>query len=225
MTNLEAPVSVTAECSKLDEPLAVTAEPGETAATRKAWAETEARRQTLGNAQRIKSVAEQDPALAALMRQMFGRTEARQAIAWAAARHGQWCGLCAEDLGDAVYWRSVPFAGTTVPLCSTCEPNQYGWYPRLGTCSCGRSVYSRRHQSRGHLDGYRYTYQRAYCCDDHRAEQVNAARRAARERRRRTVCTVCGDTFTPPRSDGRYCSAACRQKAYRRRARDGHAQP
>jgi hypothetical protein len=28
---------------------------------------------------------------------------------------------------------------------------------------------------------------------------------------------VCGEPFLPPRSDGRYCSSACRQKAYRRR--------
>jgi len=30
-------------------------------------------------------------------------------------------------------------------------------------------------------------------------------------------CETCGERFTPPRSDGRYCSSACRQKAYRGR--------
>jgi hypothetical protein len=30
-------------------------------------------------------------------------------------------------------------------------------------------------------------------------------------------CEVCGETFTPKRSDARYCSSACRQDAYRKR--------
>jgi hypothetical protein len=30
-------------------------------------------------------------------------------------------------------------------------------------------------------------------------------------------CAVCGTSFQPPRNDARYCSAACRQKAYRQR--------
>jgi hypothetical protein len=41
-------------------------------------------------------------------------------------------------------------------------------------------------------------------------------------RRRRRVkpqpCVLCGASFKPRRSDARYCSAACKQKAYRRRA-------
>ena len=45
--------------------------------------------------------------------------------------------------------------------------------------------------------------------------------REARDRRRRRradrACAACGQTFTPARSDGRYCSSACRQKAYRQR--------
>jgi hypothetical protein len=191
--------------------------PGTTAVTRREWADAEAQQQTLSNAQWIKSIAEQDPALAALMRQAFGRTEGRQVLAWAAARHGQWCGLCAEDLGDVVCWRSIPYAGATVPVCANCEPNEFGWYRRIGTCTCGKTVHGNRHRGTGHIDGYRYTYQRAYCCADHRDEQVNAARRAARARRRQTACSTCGTEFTPPRADGRYCSPACRQKAYRTR--------
>jgi len=46
--------------------------------------------------------------------------------------------------------------------------------------------------------------------------------RAARNQRRRITpqqheCATCSKTFTPPRSDGRYCSPACRQRAYRQR--------
>jgi RNA polymerase-binding transcription factor DksA len=32
------------------------------------------------------------------------------------------------------------------------------------------------------------------------------------------VCEVCGEALTPTRLDAKTCSAACRQKAYRRRA-------
>jgi hypothetical protein len=45
-------------------------------------------------------------------------------------------------------------------------------------------------------------------------------RREWRRQRReswRQVCVTCGGIFTPRRSDGIYCSAACSQKAYRRR--------
>ena len=33
------------------------------------------------------------------------------------------------------------------------------------------------------------------------------------------ACGICGRAFTAPRSDARYCSPACRQSAYRERAR------
>ncbi|GHA64064.1 hypothetical protein GCM10010330_16110 [Streptomyces tendae] len=38
-------------------------------------------------------------------------------------------------------------------------------------------------------------------------------------------CETCGEPITTGRADSRYCKPACRQKAYRRRARDPHAQP
>jgi hypothetical protein len=34
-----------------------------------------------------------------------------------------------------------------------------------------------------------------------------------------STCEECGETFTPQRSDGRHCSSACRQRAYRMRKR------
>ena len=37
------------------------------------------------------------------------------------------------------------------------------------------------------------------------------------EKRKNTECQQCGDTFTPDRSDAKYCSAACKQRAYRQR--------
>ena len=42
----------------------------------------------------------------------------------------------------------------------------------------------------------------------------------AREARKDRICKVCGKVFTPKRSDGVYCSNACRQKAYRQSVTD-----
>lgn len=36
-------------------------------------------------------------------------------------------------------------------------------------------------------------------------------------------CETCGKPITTGRADSRYCGSACRQKAYRQRAKDGHA--
>lgn len=39
------------------------------------------------------------------------------------------------------------------------------------------------------------------------------------------VCQECEETFWAPRSDARYCSSPCRQRAYRRRAAIRRALP
>lgn len=36
-------------------------------------------------------------------------------------------------------------------------------------------------------------------------------------------CESCGEPITTGRADSRYCGSACRQKAYRRRAKEAHA--
>jgi hypothetical protein len=46
---------------------------------------------------------------------------------------------------------------------------------------------------------------------------VTANASSRRSRNGLHCCETCGESFTPTRSDGRYCSGACRQKAYRRR--------
>lgn len=48
------------------------------------------------------------------------------------------------------------------------------------------------------------------------AENALRRERRAASRANRT-CQCCGEVFTPTRSDGRYCSGACRQRAYRTR--------
>lgn len=50
------------------------------------------------------------------------------------------------------------------------------------------------------------------------AGRNNARRRKRRAQRRGTVTCDCGTQFTPKRADARYCSAACKQRIYRKRA-------
>jgi hypothetical protein len=55
-----------------------------------------------------------------------------------------------------------------------------------------------------------------YCLACRRDAENERQRKRRRARRANRVC-ACGITFTPTRSDGRYCSNACRQAAYRHR--------
>jgi hypothetical protein len=52
-------------------------------------------------------------------------------------------------------------------------------------------------------------------CSDHCAKQ---ARNARRRKSKPTTCAGCGETFVPKRSDAKFCSAACKQRAYRQRS-------
>ena len=51
-----------------------------------------------------------------------------------------------------------------------------------------------------------------------RYEGARAKRRRLIARGINRTCEHCGETFKPARSDARYCGAACRQAAWRRRA-------
>lgn len=54
-----------------------------------------------------------------------------------------------------------------------------------------------------------------FACQHQRDNRIQRERR--RQARAGKPCVACGQPFTPPRADGRYCSGACRQRAYRRR--------
>ena len=69
------------------------------------------------------------------------------------------------------------------------------------TCWCGRVFYGGRPD-------------KVYCSQTCRGQAREARRDRARDRAPRP-CDACGDQFTPPLSDGRFCSSACRQPAYR----------
>lgn len=56
-----------------------------------------------------------------------------------------------------------------------------------------------------------------HCWPCARDAQLEANRAARLQARSDLVCETCGASFTPGRSDGRYCGDACRQRAYRQR--------
>lgn len=87
-----------------------------------------------------------------------------------------------------------------------------------GCPRCGRCLGYRRHVRRCGGKRSRYIGYCYPCKADAEDERQRELRREARANR---PCETCGTLFTPPRADGRYCSGACRQKAYRRRLADG----
>jgi hypothetical protein len=104
------------------------------------------------------------------------------------------------------------------PVCADCaNANHYLWpWPRPLPPGRSRSDYEHRCRRCG-----RFFYggvQRRYCSDDC-GERTRRARRRRHERfPYEQLCATCGAVFIRSRPDAAYCSGACRQKAYRRRA-------
>lgn len=72
---------------------------------------------------------------------------------------------------------------------------------------CGNEL--RHYHANGRYQGYCWTCART--AENARQRELRRAARADR------TCAGCGRQFTPPRSDGTYCAAKCRQRAYRQR--------
>lgn len=91
--------------------------------------------------------------------------------------------------GSDILTRHVP------RLCTTCDGKRLNHYGRP------------------------YVIQRGVDCTACTHDAENASHRERRRYARADrPCASCGATFTPPRSDGRYCRPACRQAAYRARS-------
>ena len=106
----------------------------------------------------------------------------------------------------ATYMGVVLYDHVPVLLCYSCgeRPEGAGHY----WCGwCGRSV-----------SYYGYGARPArYCTAACLRSARLARRRAGRSHARKCHCGSCGQPFTASRSDARYCSPPCRQKAYRDR--------
>lgn len=138
------------------------------------------------------------------------------------------CAKCAREFGDAepVYRRRL-----TPPLmCGKCAAEDstyvvtnfdgrlltvvlYKWsHPTACPC-CGRLVcFARAKRARPLPEKHR-----RFCCDLCAIRAANARRRLIRRECRLTRCHCCKKWFTGARDDAKFCSAACRQRAYRQR--------
>jgi hypothetical protein len=95
-----------------------------------------------------------------------------------------------------------------------CMPEARGWSRKFldpSQCDrCSRLVYRERPQRKG---------SRIFACSLECRQAIHNAtfrKRHPRWRIKRT-CQDCGETFTPTRSDTKFCSVACKQHAYRLR--------
>lgn len=137
------------------------------------------------------------------------------------------CWLCDGDLGrhNVVYRTRVRlgrglYGGTSwtiVPLCRRCRPvgpepwQAWSWDRGPEPCqTCSRPV----------LNQVTRRVRRHTFCSDTCEKEYHIQRQAAERRRKADLekrCPVCEEDFTAGRSDARYCSNACKQRAYRRR--------
>jgi hypothetical protein len=138
-----------------------------------------------------------------------------------AKANGDTCAKCGRKLApDEPVWRSrldlgrSAFGGRHIrvaPVCAGCKSIWELFNDPEPCQGCGRPVH------------YRYEFisrRLTFCCERcrQRAQQgaMRDARRAARAGR---TCDQCGKVFEPTRTDARFCSVACKQKAYRDRHR------
>jgi hypothetical protein len=120
-------------------------------------------------------------------------------------RDGGGCWRCGGELLRVIIVPDPAFRRHLTALCGQCAtPEEAAYANRTADCpGCGIPMcFSRRD-----------TYNTRWVACSTRCYQ-RAWRRSRRIETTRT-CAVCGQTFTPPRSDARYCSNACRQKHYR----------
>ncbi len=127
-----------------------------------------------------------------------------------ANRDCRWCGRCGRYLTeDEPVWRSYEQRPGIVTICCDCydeySRSQDFWTGRR--CEqCGRLVHSVRSRLR------------EFCSETCRAEFTADQRRGARsEARAGRRCEQCNEILDADRCDARYCSNACRQRAYRAR--------
>ncbi len=118
------------------------------------------------------------------------------------------------EVAELVWARDVLLRKVPKPVTDSNVSRGEGVTRNAGPSRCKRCdqpwIGSDNHQVRyGRWAGYCWR-----CVPRMESERQRDLRRQARADRE---CETCSATFTPERADGRYCSAACRQKAYRRR--------
>jgi hypothetical protein len=135
--------------------------------------------------------------------------------------HGDYaesCTACGHTFGPGepifVAGQSWPETRRGHAVCDACKPTTTRWghapeWNSFACRNCGRTVH--------YLQGREYrccTYRCAAAIWTKRAIQ-RRSRSRAEARVKEMACEACGCTFTATRTDARYCSATCRQRAHR----------
>lgn len=157
---------------------------------------------------------------AARIRQALGVTDdksERRARVHNAAETCSQCGKCGRALtAEAPVWRARlplgygPFGRwqqRMAPVCADCASKWRRFRPPRPCENCGRPV----HQE----DNFRSHRRTFWTCE--RATRATTARQERLDARGTRPCEHCGETFEPTRTDARFCSFPCKQRAYRRR--------
>jgi hypothetical protein len=145
------------------------------------------------------------------------------------------CGACGRDLADdepVFIGRRPRRYREPDHRCRDCAPKwlrdiepgvryEYPWreesgipadvYCNLPCDECSRPVIFRTTGGRYRLS------RRVFCSRQCSSAYYNQLRNERNARAREKVCESCGEAFTATRRDARTCSAACRQRAYRKR--------
>ncbi len=209
---------------------------GERGAFRKLWPEAraEAAKSLALAKEAVGDVGGMD-GLTALLGELGRRRprEEREAdsVAREAARTAARCGRCGRELGpDAIVFLGVEvYVGIAAlvlkprhertTVCEACAPpfmsrrkscDDWRRCPDASCGGCGRPVVFRS-------SGRDLRRRAVFCSERCRWTCYNHWRNERAARARRKVCEVCEEPFTASRQDARTCSAACKQKAYRRR--------
>ena len=137
-----------------------------------------------------------------------------------AAKTGLHCAKCERELTpNEPVWRAQMSLGRSMfgagwysavaPYCKGCRPKYRQFQERpKPCCGCGRPVRNEWNAIRR-----RYTSCSEACSrrvGHYRARMLRAEAPGWRE------CAGCGSDFDPARTDAKFCSVACKQKAYRR---------
>lgn len=171
------------------------------------------------------SVEEMDRELAILDRMLGGvigdDVKERWKVIRAAQKTAETCGGCGGGIGveDTVYLYEVStggrgFCAPQAPICEACAPRfmkrEDRWCLEWPCATCQRPIVFRE-------SGRDFWRDRVFCSDRCRWTFYNRQRDERNAQAREKVCESCGEPFTATRADAKTCSAACKQKAYRRR--------
>jgi predicted nucleic acid-binding Zn ribbon protein len=127
-------------------------------------------------------------------------------FSWRRAHDRTWCEPCWAEMKAEHDRTLIAKLGSDGPLGPNPDPDKPGYDPYAAMkgfepkpCGhCGRSI--------------RWGYPAGFCSDRCAYEAGKVARRVDRKPR---ACEVCGEEFTPKRSDAKTCSDRCRQRLRR----------